>query len=155
MPKMSKDLIGLENVESYWPRRLLCVKNWTSYERRNDQGRIMYGQVTEPIYNIVSYTWGRFRANRDEEGSAIHIRGINWQIPRIKPHAQHGLQRPRLHLLRSQRSIHAGHSHVVCMHVNYAASIHTKNYCILHYKHHRFFFLTRPQRAKRPHSTPV
>lgn len=90
MPKMSKDLIGLENVESYWPRRLLCVKDWTSYERRDDQGRIMYGQVTKPIYNIVSYTWGRFRAYRDEEGSAIQIRGINWQIPRIKPHAQHG-----------------------------------------------------------------
>jgi hypothetical protein len=39
--------------------------------------------VTEPPYNILSYTWGRFKARDGNVGSALEASGIEWDIPGI------------------------------------------------------------------------
>ena len=61
------------------PRRLLHVPSMTSFERTN---RGFYGDLHEPSYNAVSYTWGRFAT---KDGPALKLDGINWSVPRIKP----------------------------------------------------------------------
>lgn len=39
-----------------------------------------YGDLHEPAYNAISYTWGRFTATH---GSALSLNGITWSVPRI------------------------------------------------------------------------
>lgn len=71
-----------------WPRRLLHVPTWTSYEW--EPGHI-YGGHREPIYNAISYTWGRFRLDSGSRPKGLRrIRGIpilncQWKIPPIDP----------------------------------------------------------------------
>jgi hypothetical protein len=77
--------IELQDIEDYWPRRLLRVSEWTSYKRREatDRESVLYGRAKNPEYNILSYTWGRFQAKPSENGSSIDVAGISWTIPRI------------------------------------------------------------------------
>jgi hypothetical protein len=63
------------NVALEMPRRLLHVPTMTSVELPlpGDQ---------KPIYNILSYTWGRWRSIEYE---SINIRGTPWKIPAVDP----------------------------------------------------------------------
>lgn len=65
-------------VPREWPRRLLHIPSMTSRERRLGN---LYGEDREPIYSILSYTWGRYEI---PEGPHIEIKGIDWKIPSIK-----------------------------------------------------------------------
>lgn len=68
-----------------WPQRLLHVPSLTSYEWTPGN---VYNGVKDPIYNAISYSWGRFRLQDDqlpEVGTALDIRGTPWKIPRIDP----------------------------------------------------------------------
>ena len=77
-----------------WPKRLLHVPSMTSFAW--SLGNV-YGGVTEPRYNAISYTWGRFRLDRKlktgnkkllkKYGSVtgIMIHGLNWDTPKIYP----------------------------------------------------------------------
>jgi hypothetical protein len=76
-----------EKALGRWPRRLLYIPNLTSYEWQ--PGNI-YGGVQSPVYNALTYTWGRWKLK--DEGSpeqpeitALPIRGTDWAIPRIDP----------------------------------------------------------------------
>ena len=84
---------GLQNVsQNIWPQRLLCVRDWTSYELRLQDGDAYYRKEDKnPQYAILSYTWGRFRADGKWGSSilpnaeAIEINGIPWNIPKMDP----------------------------------------------------------------------
>lgn len=67
-----------------WPRRLLHVPSMTCYEW---QAGNVYGAVQEPLYNALTYTWGRWRLQEHEQPAvrAVGIRGVPWAIPRIDP----------------------------------------------------------------------
>lgn len=68
-----------------WPRRLLHVPSMTSYLWQ--PGNI-YGGITSPTYNIITYTWGRWMLRHPEDKphvKAIDIKGIEWDVPRIDP----------------------------------------------------------------------
>lgn len=75
----------LATVDKVWPRRLLDICTMTSFERGVDN---VYGDFPSPRYNILSYTWGRFKV-RDpqlEAGSErLGIAGVSWEIPAIDP----------------------------------------------------------------------
>lgn len=62
------------------PRRLLHVPSMTSLERTSDG---FYGNLHEPTYNAISYTWGRFASTH---GSALKVYAITWSVPRINPY---------------------------------------------------------------------
>ena len=70
-----------------WLRRLLHVPSLTSFEWEPGN---RYGGHTCPLYNTLSYTWGRF-ALRDHEqpqvkALPIHFQGRrSWKVPRINP----------------------------------------------------------------------
>ncbi|TVY37924.1 hypothetical protein LSUB1_G006093 [Lachnellula subtilissima] len=69
--------------DSAWPKRLLHVRTMTSYPR---SGYATYNGVTEPKYNIMSYTWGRYedRSHRTRNRApGITIKGGAWDIPII------------------------------------------------------------------------
>jgi hypothetical protein len=90
---MSIPAFGLQNVdETIWPQRLLCIRNWTSYEVRREGSDVYYANHDKnPNYAILSYTWGRYRADGDfnkhvlPEAEAIRIFGTDWDIPKIDP----------------------------------------------------------------------
>lgn len=69
-----------------WPRRLLHVPSMTSFPWQ--PGNI-YGNTVEPKYNILTYTWGRWRLqDSDEHASEVEslkIAGVPWDIPKISP----------------------------------------------------------------------
>ena len=46
-----------------------------------------YGRFTEPTYNVVSYTWGRYNIKETSmpDVKAVSIRGLTWDVPRIDP----------------------------------------------------------------------
>lgn len=73
-----------EKVLETWPRRLLHVPTMTSYEWQ--PGNI-YGPVTTPQYNAITYTWGRWRLDDHEQPEVppISIHGIPWKVPRVDP----------------------------------------------------------------------
>ncbi|RYP55144.1 hypothetical protein DL768_000263 [Monosporascus sp. mg162] len=81
-----------------WPRRLLHVPTLTSYEWQPGN---VYGGVTEPEFNAITYTWGRWRLKDHELPNVppIRIRGVSWKIPRVRPshftaaHLEHVLRR--------------------------------------------------------------
>ncbi|KAI9675884.1 MAG: hypothetical protein M1822_008893 [Bathelium mastoideum] len=50
----------------------------TSYEREQDDS---YHGVRQPVYNAISYTWGKFEQSL---GPAIKISGVHWKIPSIE-----------------------------------------------------------------------
>lgn len=67
-----------------WPRRLLHVPTMTSHEWQKGN---RYGNHVEPKYNAITYTWGRWRLQENEQPSvrAINIKGTPWKIPRVDP----------------------------------------------------------------------
>lgn len=90
-----KDLEGIGR----WPRRLLHVPSMTSLEWEPGN---FYGVTQAPKYNILSYTWGRYRLDRDgyqrppelESIRGIPIQGVEWDVPPIDPihFTEHGLR---------------------------------------------------------------
>ena len=76
-----------EQALGSWPRRLLHVPTLTSYEWQPGN---MYGTTVEPAYNILTYTWGRWKLadspiKARPEVQGIPVKGIPWDIPRIDP----------------------------------------------------------------------
>lgn len=67
-------------VAAEWPMRLLHVPTMTSLKRT---GISTYGAFEAPRYNIISYTWGRWR-RKTGEGEALAVQGVSWDIPVIK-----------------------------------------------------------------------
>lgn len=65
---------------SVWPHRLLHVKTMTSYAR---QGQSTYNGVNAPLYNVLSYTWGRFM-DRTMQETPLLVHGISWPVPSIQ-----------------------------------------------------------------------
>ncbi|KAF2122734.1 hypothetical protein BDV96DRAFT_639303 [Lophiotrema nucula] len=67
-----------------WPRRLLYVPSMTSYEWQTGN---RYGRYSNPRYNAISYTWGRFALDAEEQPAVrgLKINGITWKLPRINP----------------------------------------------------------------------
>lgn len=73
-----------------WPRRLLHVPTMTSMTWQPGN---TYGDYPSPRYNALSYTWGRFRL--DKEGRqrpedsgyvrGLRIDGVEWTVPPIQP----------------------------------------------------------------------
>lgn len=81
------DLEAEERALGRWPRRLLHVPTLKSYEW---QPGSTYNGVPSPSYNVVSYTWGRYRLGDDDQQDVqsvpIEIHGSDsWSIPRINP----------------------------------------------------------------------
>jgi hypothetical protein len=60
-----------------WPGRLLHVPSMTSLHVHHEN---CYSGFQKPVYNALSYTWGRYRI---KSGPCIQIKGISWQIPSI------------------------------------------------------------------------
>lgn len=86
---------GLEDVKPYWPQRLLHVISMTSFPRKNVGGEITYGGHPFPSYNILSYTWGRYRVQEKGEGGGTAIEvwdesGEPWYIPPMRPEKREG-----------------------------------------------------------------
>ncbi|KAF2122751.1 heterokaryon incompatibility protein-domain-containing protein [Lophiotrema nucula] len=74
-----RDRFGLFKVNGdYWPARLLHVESWTSYRREDGN---TYRGHSEPAYNIISYTWGRWEIKG--QGSSLGIKGVEWTIPSV------------------------------------------------------------------------
>ncbi|KAH8664807.1 heterokaryon incompatibility protein-domain-containing protein [Ilyonectria robusta] len=84
---------GLQNVVgNVWPQRLLRIKDMTSYELHLDGNNAYYRKKDKnPKYAIISYTWGRFRADGrgkspiNSKAEAISVNNIKWKIPAIDP----------------------------------------------------------------------
>jgi hypothetical protein len=64
--------------EQQWPQRLLHVASMTSYEIVEGNN---YNGIKEPLYNIVSYTWGRFRST--ELDAPTLSAKVPWKIPPV------------------------------------------------------------------------
>jgi hypothetical protein len=82
------DRFNLENPSTtIWPHRLLHAGEMTVYTR-TAQESICYRSpggetITEPPYNIISYTWGRFQVRGVTSVSPLLVNGIDWNIPAI------------------------------------------------------------------------
>lgn len=73
---------------STWPNRLLDVRTMTSYPRT---GKAVYNGITEPAYNIISYTWGRYEDHDETSGAEpldVTIKDGTWKLPVINPSRQ-------------------------------------------------------------------
>lgn len=66
-----------------WARCLLNVESFTSYLWRSDN---RYGDVRNPTYNAISYTWGNYQSE-SEAVKPFHLESTTWKIhlPRIQP----------------------------------------------------------------------
>ncbi|KAK2017024.1 hypothetical protein LZ32DRAFT_644778 [Colletotrichum eremochloae] len=75
-----------EEQLSGWPRRLLHIPSMTSLHWQPGN---VYGNAKEPRYNILTYTWGRWRLEDDDEHASevesVAIAGVPWHIPKISP----------------------------------------------------------------------
>jgi hypothetical protein len=71
---------ALQYPGSQWPQRLLHVPTMTSLVREWDDDHAVYGGKTDPEYNILTYTWGRWAV---DSGPALDIKGVSWKIPSI------------------------------------------------------------------------
>lgn len=80
MVKIDKDSIDGENLDGIWPLRLLCIEDFTSYEGTGPDKNIYNGHEA-PEYNVLSYTWGRWR---QDEGPRLPVKGINWTVPSVQ-----------------------------------------------------------------------
>ncbi|TRX88848.1 hypothetical protein FHL15_010307 [Xylaria flabelliformis] len=68
-----------------WPRRLLHVPSMTSMLWQPGN---YYSRFHEPKYNAMSYTWGRFRLDKDSpapHAARLRVDDIEWDIPPIDP----------------------------------------------------------------------
>jgi hypothetical protein len=74
------------NENCRWPRRLLHVSSMTSHHWQPGN---TYGGYSNPEYNALSYTWGRWRLKPGQrpDVTSLHVQGIidKWSIPRIDP----------------------------------------------------------------------
>ncbi|KAF8850334.1 hypothetical protein BDZ45DRAFT_751841 [Acephala macrosclerotiorum] len=73
---------------STWPNRLLDVRTMTSYPRT---GRAVYNGITEPTYNIVSYSWGRYEDRQGTSGGkplSVTIKDGSWKLPVVSSSRQ-------------------------------------------------------------------
>ena len=75
---MAYDIFTL-GTQRDWPRRLLHIPTMTSLERQPGN---YYGADKEPLYGILSYTWGRYEVS---DGPSLHVEGVDWKIPSINP----------------------------------------------------------------------
>lgn len=66
-----------------WPLRLLDTATMTSFERQEGN---TYNGIPEPEYSVLSYTWGRFTAEAESDGSRLNVAGVTWAIPSIDKH---------------------------------------------------------------------
>ncbi|KAI0193959.1 hypothetical protein EV127DRAFT_422829 [Xylaria flabelliformis] len=87
MDATSIQVANEEKALGSWPRRLLHVPTLTSYEWQ--QGA-RYGKTVKPTYNILTYTWGRWKlvdtpTKQNATVKAIPVKGVSWNIPRIDP----------------------------------------------------------------------
>lgn len=92
-------------VTKLWPRRLLDTISMTSFERQDGN---VYGDVSEPTYSILSYTWGRFALRKGKAtqsdnqntpplaASRLPVQDITWKIPAINPRYFHADQFARV-----------------------------------------------------------
>lgn len=67
-----------------WPRRLLNVRNMTSYKWEPEN---THDGISHPQYAVISYTWGRWRL-RDQDllgVDALQVASIPWQVPKVDP----------------------------------------------------------------------
>lgn len=73
-----------EHAMGNWPRRLLHVPTMTSHEWKPGN---WYGSKQAPLYNAISYTWGRWLLRDGEmpEVDSLVIKGVPWKIPRVHP----------------------------------------------------------------------
>lgn len=81
-PLLSVTYASMEERETMWPKRLLYVPEMKSYERQDGN---CYGGTKEPLYNIISYTWGRWQ-DLSIRASALPVEGITWDIPAVQSH---------------------------------------------------------------------
>jgi hypothetical protein len=73
---------GWTSVADYWPSRLLHIPTMTSVER---DGANVYAGAEKPKYNILTYTWGRWRIRTNPKAyPALGVRNTRWDIPPIK-----------------------------------------------------------------------
>jgi hypothetical protein len=72
-------------VTKEWPTRLLYVPAMKSVAKAENDSFLnpeTLAMDIRPRYNILSYTWGRWRT---ESYPAIAIEGMKWKIPAVKP----------------------------------------------------------------------
>ncbi|KAK1675984.1 hypothetical protein BDP55DRAFT_631681 [Colletotrichum godetiae] len=68
-----------ENIEDYWPRRLLHIPTLTSVERHEHNA---YGTTETPRYSILTYTWSRWKIKDDDHAvPGLPMKGALWKIP--------------------------------------------------------------------------
>lgn len=68
----------LREFSTEWPARLLHVATMRSVVR--EPGNVYNGQ-TQPRYNILTYTWGRWF---NPGGLSLAVTGIEWKIPPVQ-----------------------------------------------------------------------
>lgn len=83
------DRFNLENPSTtVWPVRLLHAGTMTAYTCTTQEGDACYRSpggetITEPPYNIISYTWGRFQVRDESSASSLQVNGIEWRVPLV------------------------------------------------------------------------
>ena len=70
-----------DEVEEYWPRRLLHIASMTSFERQDEA---TYSNTYMPHYCILTYTWGRWEERDNPLAPALRVNGTSWAIPPVK-----------------------------------------------------------------------
>jgi len=70
----------LQDPPDGWPRRLLYIPDMISLEWQEGN---YYGDVKEPEYAVMSYTWGRYAHKSCQGHSVIQINAIPWKPPCI------------------------------------------------------------------------
>lgn len=68
---------GLWPMKKLWPERLLDISTMTSVSIAEGN---KYGDIVEPKYGILSYTWGRYTVL---SGPSLAVKGVSWPIPAI------------------------------------------------------------------------
>ncbi|KAI1738099.1 heterokaryon incompatibility protein-domain-containing protein [Xylaria scruposa] len=70
----------------HWPQRLLHIPSMTSVARDEHGAYRAPGTQDEirPKYNILTYTWGRFRTEDAAGNLALPVQNTPWKIPPIK-----------------------------------------------------------------------
>jgi hypothetical protein len=77
-------LLEEESRLGNWPRRLLHVPTMTSYEWQPGN---MYGDFVSPLYNALTYTWGRWKLGDGKrlDVGPLNVEGASWELPRVDP----------------------------------------------------------------------
>ncbi|KAI0184658.1 hypothetical protein EV127DRAFT_504438 [Xylaria flabelliformis] len=71
-------------VKEYWPQQLVHVPSMTSISRDENNVYTAGGiDFHKPAYNILSYTWGRWRIHESGDSPSLALLGTPWEIPAI------------------------------------------------------------------------